>query len=104
MKAFLALGVRNSVPELTLVKLAFGKSDFLDLVNFDFLDLADFAAVDRFSKLPSTPPPSAPPAALGASSFSAWMLRVSFPVDLFVVQSIEVSRAAILLKFLMNLL
>ncbi len=63
----MALGVRNSVPELTLAKLAFGKSDFLDLVDFDFLDLADFAAVDRFSKLPPTPSLPAPPAALGAS-------------------------------------
>ncbi len=64
----MASGVRNSVPELTLAKLAFGKSDFLDLVNFDFLDLADFAVVDRLLKLPPTPPPPpAPPAALGAS-------------------------------------
>ncbi len=56
MKAFLALRVRKSVSDLTFAKLAFGKSDFLDLVDFDFLDLADFAAVDRFSKLLPTPP------------------------------------------------
>ncbi len=67
MKAFLASGVRKSVPKLTLEKLALGKSDFLGLVDFDFLDLADFAAVDRFSKLPPPPAPPAPPAALGAS-------------------------------------
>ncbi len=56
MKAFLASGIRKPIPELTFAKLAFSKSDFLDLVDFDFLDLADFAAVDRFSKLPSIPP------------------------------------------------
>ncbi len=57
MKASLAPGVRKSV-----LKLAFGKSDFLDLVSFGFLDLADFTAVDRFSKLPPTSPPPAPAA------------------------------------------
>ncbi len=57
MKAFLALGVRKSVPEeLTFAKLTFGKSDLLNLVNF--------AVVDRFSILL---PPSAPLAAPGAS-------------------------------------
>ncbi len=65
MKVFLASIVRKSVPKLTLAKLAFGKSDLLDLV--DFLDLADFVAVNRFSKLPSTPPPPASPTALDAS-------------------------------------
>ncbi len=44
MKAFLTLRVRKSVPE----ELAFAKSDFLTLVNFGFLDLADFAVVNRF--------------------------------------------------------
>ncbi len=67
MKAFLTLGVRKSVPKLTFAKLAFDKFDFLHLVNFDFLDLADFAAVDRFSKLPPTPPPLALLVALGTS-------------------------------------
>ncbi len=58
IKVFLALGVRKSVLELILAKLAFGKSDFLNLVDFYFLDLADFAIVDRFSKfLPTLPPP-----------------------------------------------
>ncbi len=50
MKAFLALGVRKPVlEELTFAKLTFSKSDFLDLVNF--------AMVDRFSilLLPSAP-------------------------------------------------
>ena len=56
MKAFLALRVRKSVPVLTFIKLTFGKSDFLDSTNFGFLDLANFATVDRFSKLPSTSP------------------------------------------------
>ncbi len=62
MKAFLALGVRKSV-----LKLAFAKSDFLDLVSFGFLDLAGFITVDRFLRLLLTPPLLAPPAASGAS-------------------------------------
>ncbi len=95
MKAFLAPRIRKSVLELASTKLAF---------DFDFLDLAEFVTVDRFLILPSTPPPSAPPAALGASCFSVYVLWVSFPVDSLVVQNIEVSGAAILLKFLMNLL
>ncbi len=57
MKVFLASGVRKSIPKLTLAELAFGKSEFLNLVNFDFLDLADFAAVDRFSKFSPFPSP-----------------------------------------------
>ncbi len=85
IKAFLAARVRKSVLELTFAKLVFGKSDFLDLVDFDFLDLADFAAVDRFSKLPPTPSLSALLAALGASSFSAWVIWVSSSVDSLVV-------------------
>ncbi len=65
MKAFLASKIRKSVSEeLTFAKLAFGKSDFLNLVDFDFLDLADFIAVDRFSKFPPIPPL---PALAGAS-------------------------------------
>ena len=40
MKAFLALKVRKFVLELTFANLAFNKSDFLDLV--------DFAMVDKF--------------------------------------------------------
>ncbi len=57
MKAFLALGVRKSVSEeLTFIKLAFSKSDFLDLVDFGFLDLAKFAIVDRFLILLPTLP------------------------------------------------
>ncbi len=56
MKAFLALGVRKSVPKkLVYAKFfAFTKSDFLGLVNFDFLDLANFVAVDKFSIFPPT--------------------------------------------------
>ena len=56
MKAFLALEIRKSIPG----ELAFAKSDFLNLVNFNFLDLADFVAVDRFSKFLPTPLPLAP--------------------------------------------
>ena len=53
MKVFLASGIRKSVPEeLVFVKLAFGKSDFLDLVDFDFLYLTEFATVDKFLILP----------------------------------------------------
>ncbi len=48
MKVFLALRVRKSILELTFTKSAFGKSDFLDLVNFYFLDLVKFSMVDRF--------------------------------------------------------
>ncbi len=68
MKASLAPGVRKSIPEL-----AFAKSDFLDLVSFGFLDLADFTAINRFSKLPPTPLLPAPPAAPSPSWFSAWV-------------------------------
>ncbi len=64
MKASLALGVRKSVlEELAFVKFwAFTKSDFLGLVNFGFLDLANFATVDRFLILPpiSSPLPALP--------------------------------------------
>ncbi len=57
IKAFLASGIRKSVlEELTFAKLAFGKSDFLNLVNF--------AMVDGFSILL---PPSAPPATTSTS-------------------------------------
>lgn len=57
IKVFLALKVRNSVfKKLIFIKLVFNKSDFLDLVNFDFFDfvksnfinLAKFAIDDRF--------------------------------------------------------
>ncbi len=65
MKASLALGIRKSIPEkLVFAKFwAFTKSDFLSLVNFGFLDLADFVIVDRFLiLLPTLPPPIALPA------------------------------------------
>lgn len=57
MKAFLASRVKISVwKKLTFAKLAFGKSDlldlakihFLDLIKSEFLDLAKFATVDRY--------------------------------------------------------
>ena len=54
IKAFLAPKIRKSV----LKELAFIKSDFLGLANFGFLDLANFVAVDRFSKLVPILPPS----------------------------------------------
>ncbi len=56
MKAFLASKVGKSVSkELTLAKFwTFTKSDFLGLVNYSFLDLANFAVVDRFLKLTPT--------------------------------------------------
>ncbi len=63
MKVFLALRVKKSV----LKELAFAKSDFLVLVNFGFLDLTDFAAINRFLILLPTLLPSAPPAAPGIS-------------------------------------
>lgn len=38
----MALGVRKSIPEeLFFAKLAFNKTDFLDLAKFDLLDLAN---------------------------------------------------------------
>ncbi len=48
MKFFLAFGISKSVPELTFAKVAFSKSDFLDLV--------DFVTVDRFLILSPTQP------------------------------------------------
>ncbi len=56
MKAILTSEVRKSVLEkLAFTKFwAFTKSDFLGLVNFGFLDLADFATVDRFLIVPPT--------------------------------------------------
>ena len=68
MKAFLAPEVRKSVPKFAF---AFSKSDFLDLIDFNFLDLAKFITIDRFSILLSIPPPSASLAALSASRFPA---------------------------------
>ncbi len=59
MKDFLALGIRKSVTELTLAKLAFDESDFLDLIDFDFLDFTKLTIVDRFLIILPTPPPSA---------------------------------------------
>ena len=61
IKTFLALKIRKSVPKLAF---AFSKSDFLGLVNFDFLDLVKFLIVDRFSILPSILPPTPPPPTL----------------------------------------
>ena len=71
MKAFLALKVRKSILKLAFI---FDKSDFLGLINFDFLDLAKFITIDGFLILLSIPSLLAPPAATGASRFSAWML------------------------------
>ncbi len=59
MKTFFVLRVRKFVPKLSFAKLTFGKSDFLDLVDYDFLDLAKFATVNRFLILPPTLPPPA---------------------------------------------
>lgn len=55
MKVFLALGMRESILGLTFANLAYDKSDFLDLV--------DFAIVDRFlilSPTLSSPTPAIP--------------------------------------------
>lgn len=61
MKASLAPRVRKFILEIS----AFAESnDFLDLVKFDFLDLANFATDDRFSIFPPTSlliSPSVPP-------------------------------------------
>ncbi len=91
IKAFLAPGVRKSVLE----KLAFANS---------FLDLADFVMVDRFSKIPPTPLTSAPAVPLGTSWFFSFLVAWVLRALLLFVWSIEVSSAAILLKFWMNFL
>ena len=49
MKASLALARRNYVSKLVF---AFGKSDLLSSVDFDFFDLAKFTTVDRFLIVP----------------------------------------------------
>ncbi len=75
IKVFLASRVRKSIPELISAKLVFDNSDFLDLINFsflnlvksDFLDLAKFATVDRFLILLLTLSPSATEVPLGTS-------------------------------------
>ena len=67
IKASLTSEIRKSIPKLAFT---FGKSDFLGLVNFNFLDLAEFAIVDRFSILQPTLPLVPPPLSLAdAASF-----------------------------------
>ncbi len=65
MKASLAPKVRKSV----LKELVFAKSDFLGLVNFGFLDLADFAVVNRFSKI-------LPNSTITSSKNTTWYLLI----------------------------
>ena len=65
MKAFLALKVRKSIPE----ELVFTKSDFLGLVNFGFLDLANFAVIDSTLTFLPISPLLAFLASLGVSGF-----------------------------------
>ncbi len=67
MKAPLVLEIRYSILELACAKLTFSKSDLLDLVNFDFLDLAKFAIVNRFLILLPILPTLALPTTLGIS-------------------------------------
>ena len=57
-KSFLVPEVRKSVPKLVFARSAF---------DFDFLDLAKFAIVDRFLIFLPIQPLSALPAAFGAS-------------------------------------
>ena len=63
MKVFLASKVRKSVSK----ELIFTKSNFLGFINFGFLDLIDFAIVDRFSKFLPTLSLSTPAVPLGNS-------------------------------------
>ena len=70
MKAFLAPEIRKSISE----KLAFAKPDFLNLVNFGFLDLANFAIVDRFSKLLPILPSLTPIVPLSTSWFFSFLV------------------------------
>lgn len=71
MKVFLASRVRKSaLRELLFIKsfdnvefLDLAKSNLLNLAKFDFLDLVEFAIVNRFLITPSsTPPPTLLPA------------------------------------------
>ncbi len=99
MKVFLALKVRKSVPK----ELAFTKVDFLDLVQF-----FNFLILDRFLLPPlalSAPPVILlSPALPSISCFLVWMIWILLPVNLPIIQKIEMSGTTILLKFLMNLL
>ncbi len=98
---------------INLCKISFDKSDFLDLVDFgylnlvksDFLDWAEFAIVDTFLILPITLLLSAPVISLGISRFFSLVLAKIFR-DLFLlaVWSIKESNIATLLQFLINLL
>ena len=75
-KTFLASEVRKSVLE----ELVFAKSDSLSLVNFGFLDFADFVVVDRFlilSPILSLAASLAPSdTSLFFSFWSGWVLRL----------------------------
>ena len=68
MKAFFTLEVRKSVSELAFI---FGKSDFLGLIDFDFLNLAKFITVDKFLLFLLISSPSVLLAAPGVSWFPA---------------------------------
>lgn len=93
----MALGVRKSV----LIELAFTK-----LFNkIDFLDLANFVAINKFSiLLPTLLPLVLSPTLLGILWLFLFSLAYIASLLLAVVQSIEVDNAAILLKFLINVL
>ena len=96
----MALEVRKSIPKLAFL---FSNHDLLGLVNFDFF--AKFVTVDKFLILPSTPPPaSLPPVSADIASFFLSLVTWVLKALSLVVWSIEVSGAAILLKFLINFL
>lgn len=101
MKIFLALKVRKSV----LKKLAFAKSDFfLDLDKF-----FHFVMVDKFLLLsPNLSIPLAPSTPLSIFKFFffslAWVPKVLLSIASTIIQNIEMSKTAILSKFLLNFL
>ena len=97
--------IRKSISKLLIV---FGQSDLLDLINFNFLDLAKYATLDRFSIFPLILLQALLQLALLALADTALFLLSLVAKMLkalsFVIYNIEVRGTAILLKFLMNLL
>lgn len=75
IKTFLVIRVRKYITKkLVFIKLAFGKSDFLDLIKSDIMDLAKFVIIDRFSILLSIIPLLSLVLASGVSWFSSFSL------------------------------
>ncbi len=82
----------------------FGKSDFLDLVNFDFLKLAKLVMINRFLILLLALPLLALVILLDILSFFLFSVIRVLKVSLSTIWSIKVGDVVILQKFLINLL